>query len=182
MKSVKVKLTDNFRPCQVLRAEIPEKVTDILVDYPITPYELAFIRTYMPNAKVRRAKKDANENLPVTAHVSSSNKITLSLIFGREYDDDAMVCFRVKSATETISIDWGDDSPIETFTVNSDEHDEFTIIEKIYEYSSKYFVTIIGDITFFDCSANVLDHLDTSQNTVLKMLDCPNNYHDLEKL
>ena len=207
--SIKVKLTDNFRPCQVLRAELPEKVTDILVDYPITPYELAFIRTYMPNAKVRRAKKKQEyENQPdlQTAaapspleragvrSVTSANQITLSLIFGREYKfGDEYVRFRLKSRTpsplervgvrsgaETISINWGDGSPLETFTVNSNESDEYTVIQKSYEYSSRYNITITGDLSCFDCCANEIDLLDLSRNPTLKVLKC--DYNNLESL
>ena len=77
-----------------------------------------------------------------------------------------------------VTIDWGDGSKKETFTLSA--FNTYWSAEQTYRYfyenSSPRTVTITGDdITHLGCENNELTSLDVSRNTKLVFLSCANN-------
>jgi hypothetical protein len=94
----------------------------------------------------------------------------------------------------TVTIDWGDGSPSETYEIKTAHNDtgvvygftgelmpdNYNLIPDIYYHvysgASICTVTITGnDIMYLDCSFNQLITLDVSKNTAMKYLNCDAN-------
>ncbi len=73
----------------------------------------------------------------------------------------------------TATVDWGDGSERETFTL---VEDRFIKIDHTYPSVSTRSIAIYGkNITALDCRGNKLDYIDISKNRELTYLDCSNN-------
>ena len=71
--------------------------------------------------------------------------------------------------SQTVAIDWGDNSPIETTALENTT----AYFSHNYAKKTEYTITVTGEnITGLDCSAKKLTNLDVSKNPKLKRLYC----------
>jgi len=79
------------------------------------------------------------------------------------------------SGSGTAIINWGDGTPNTHVTLSEEIYSNE--VRHVYSKNIGHTVTIIGhNITFLDCSGNLLTSLDVSKNPALKELYCFNNF------
>ena len=128
--------------------------------------------------RVRQIKEKAIRRLRYKMtnvnEVSGSKKMTLII------KDVDKIIFRL-AGSGTITIDWGDETPNEINTLYICKHENDLRNKKQCEYCHTYrdlmvyTVTIIGNITHFDCEKQNIKSMDVSKNNELVWLDCQEN-------
>ena len=74
-----------------------------------------------------------------------------------------------------VIIDWGDGEGSIAIDFEKASDYYYSNISHNYSLASAHHITITGNISHLDCSANQLTELDVSSNTELQRLDCTNN-------